>query len=211
MCRSRSRYRAGARPFGRPRLEADSATDPSIWQGPPPFSRVQGAATVRGSLFPCLTLLVSLGVPLSLAAQSDSDVPAPSTRAAEALAGLEVAGGSPEGVANELLPCRRGNVYGSWFLVGLLEREWSDPHEDIIAEAFGRIPWAACRDPRIDRWLALHLVDRLRAGDGYETFWQAVIERRAPDGYRVWEEIADDPDLPAEILFRASQQLGWRR
>jgi len=96
-------------------------------------------------------------------------------------------------------------------LGGLLEREWSDLREDIIAEAFGRIPWAACRDPRIDRWLASSLMDRLRAGDHYEALWQAVIERRAPDGYRVWEQISNDPDLPAEILFRASQQLGWRR
>ena len=92
-----------------------------------------------------------------------------------------------------------------------VEDGFTHPAEDIIAEAFGRIPWAACRDPRIDRWLASHLLDRLRAGDSYEAFWQAVIERRAPTGYRVWEEIADDPDLPAEILFRASQELGWRR
>ena len=173
------------------------------------MSRGRGTATVCRNAFPCLTLLVSLGAPLSLASQSN--IPDPSTQAAEALAGFELAGGSPEGVANELLPCRRGNVYGSWYLGGLLEREWTDPREDVIAEAFGRISWAACRDPRIDRWLASHLLDRLRAGDRYEAFWQAIIERRAPDSYRVWEEIADDLDLPAEILFRASQQLGWRR
>ena len=138
-------------------------------------------------------MLVSLVAPFSLAAQSDD--PDPSTQAAEALAGFEVAGGTPEGVANELLPCRRGNEYGSWFLGGLLEREWTEPREDIIAEAFGRIPWAACRDPRIDRWLASRLLDRLRAGDSYEAFWQAVVGRRAPTGYRVWEEIADAQDV----------------
>ena len=190
--------------FRRTRHRIDRRDDAS-----PRLSGVRGTATVRRSAFTCLTLLVSLGAPFSLVAQSDALDP--STRAAEALARFESAGGSPEGVANELLPCRRGNEYGSWFLGGLLEWEWTHPREETIAEAFGRIPWAACRDPRIDRWLASRLLDRLRAGDGYESFWQAVIERRAPDGYRVWEEIADDPDLPAEILFRASQQLSWRR
>lgn len=217
MRRSRRRSSAGACPFQGRRLPADPLDGFGRirrWidrydDASPPLFGVRGTATVRRSALPRLVLLVSVVAPFSIAAQSDH--PDPSTQAAEALAGFELAGGTPEGVANELLPCRRGNEYGSWFLGGLLEREWTEPREDIIAEAFGRIPWGACRDPRIDRWLASRLLDRLRGGDSYEAFWQAVIERRAPTGYRVWEEIADDPDLPAEILFRASQQLGWRR
>ena len=160
---------------------------------------------VRSPL-PCITLIVVLGAPLSLAAQSG--FPDPSARALGALDGFERAGGSAGGVANEILPCGRGNAFGSWFLRGLLERPWTEEREEVIAEAFGRIPWADCRDSRIDRWLSAHLLSRLRARERHEAFWQAVTGRRAPDSHRVWEEITDDPLLPAEILFRASEQLG---
>ena len=162
---------------------------------------------VRSPLL-CITLVLALSAPFSLAAQSDvSDA---SARALRALEGFELAGDSAEGVANEVLPCGRGNAFGSRFLRGLLERQWTERREEVIAEAFRRIPWADCRDPRIDAWLSAHLLDRLRAGERHEAFWQAVIDRRAPDSYRVWEEISEDPDLPAEILFRASQQIGGR-
>lgn len=158
------------------------------------------------SWLPCITLVLALGAPFTLAAQSD--LANPDARALRALDGFEAAGDSPEGVASEILPCGRGNAYGSWFLRGLLEREWTERREEVIAEAFGRIPWADCRDPRIDRWLSAHLLSRLRAGERHEVFWQAVIDRRAPDSYRVWEEISEDPELPAEILFQARQQRG---
>ena len=158
--------------------------------------------------FPCIMLVLVLGVPFSLSAQSD--LPDPSARALRALDGFELAGDSAEGVANEVLPCRRRNAFGSRFLRGLLERQWNEQREEVIAEAFGRVPWAGCRDPRIDAWLAAHLLRRLRAGERYEGFWEAVIQRTSPNSYRVWEEISGDPHLPAEILFRASQQLGGR-
>ncbi len=163
---------------------------------------------VARSRLRCIALILALGAPFTLAAQSD--LADPDARALRALDGFELAGDSPEGVANEILPCGRGNAYGSWFMSGLVEREWTEGREEVIAEAFGRIPWALCRDRRIDGWLSAHLLSRLRAGERYELFWQAVIDRRAPDSYRVWEEISEDPGLPAEILFRASRQLRGR-
>ncbi len=160
------------------------------------------------SPFPSIMLVLALGAPFSLSAQSDyAD---PSARALRALDGFELAGDSAEGVANEIRPCGRGNAFGSWYLRGLLERQWTERREEVIAEAFGRIPWADCRDPRIDAWLSAHLLSRLRAGERYEEFWDAVIQRRAPASYQVWEEISEDQHLPAEILFRASEQLGGR-
>ena len=158
------------------------------------------------SRLPWISLVLALGAPFTLAAQSD--LADPEARALRALDGFEAAGDSPEGVASEILPCGRGNAFGSWFLIGLLEREWTERREEVIAEAFGRIPWADCRDPRIDRWLSAHLLSRLRAEESHEVFWQAVIDRRSPNGYRVWEEISEDPELPAEILFQARQQRG---